>query len=300
MDYLGEIIAIGVDTAILLLCLRQYFKQKDTIDSIQGAPTYEITNDLHDLVKNSAGGKLPYVVLRGTVKCLENPIISKNSPNVVGAVQRMTISEHIITRASAGFWSEQTRPLHVSHNVSSFALFKDNVSVEVNDALTAEILDMDIVWDHYEPSQLGMLDHIWGFFSGVRQKGLQSTEEMLREGALITGIGELSSSNGKLVLQLPRSGNPLFLTTLTKTGLVFKLSDGQTNIRMICAFLGIVGIILCGLLTRKYLDKKEKERKDLRLRDRLEKSRRERRVAARDRNLSGEQLCIVCVHNPKE
>lgn len=83
-------------------------------------------------------------MLRGTVKCLENPIISKNSPNVVGAVQRMTISEHIITRASAGFWSEQTRPLHVSHNVSSFALFKDNVSVEVNDALTAEILGINI------------------------------------------------------------------------------------------------------------------------------------------------------------
>ncbi|XP_026466075.1 mitochondrial E3 ubiquitin protein ligase 1-like, partial [Ctenocephalides felis] len=264
------------------------------------APTFEISTSLQDAVKNSPESRIPYVVLRGTVKCMGAPLTSKNSPNISGAVQRVTISEHIVTRASAGFWSEQTRPLHVSQNVAPFSLFKDNFEVEVEDALSAELLDMDIIWDNYEPSQLGMIDHIWGFFSGVRQKGLQSTEEMLREGALITGIGELSTCDGSLKLQLPKSGQPLFLTTMTKSGLVFKLTAGQNNIRMICVFLGVIGVVLCSLLARKFLEKKEKERKDLRLKDRLEKTRRERRVAARDKNLSGDQLCIVCVHNPKE
>lgn len=53
--------------------------------------------------------------------------------------------------------------------------------------------DLDVIHDSYEPSSLSFFDHVFGFFSGIRQRGLQTTEEILRDGSFITqlyiGIG---------------------------------------------------------------------------------------------------------------
>lgn len=48
---------------------------------------------------------------------------------------------------------------------------------------------MDVISDKFEPMSPGVIDHVWGFFSGVRQRGLQTMEEMLRDGSYITAIG---------------------------------------------------------------------------------------------------------------
>lgn len=69
---------------------------------------------------------------------------------------------------------------------------------------------------------------------GVRQRGLQSTEEMLREGAIITGIGELTTSPDKpdsLVLQPPIDGTPFYLTTMSINSLVRTLDERRKTYR---------------------------------------------------------------------
>lgn len=38
--------------------------------------------------------------------------------------------------------------------------------MEVIDALTAEILDLEVISDRFDPSNLGFMDHMWGFFTG--------------------------------------------------------------------------------------------------------------------------------------
>lgn len=35
MDYLGEAIAFGIDTLVLGVCLKQYFKNKNAVQMIQ-------------------------------------------------------------------------------------------------------------------------------------------------------------------------------------------------------------------------------------------------------------------------
>jgi len=66
-----------------------------------------------------------------------------------------------------------------------------------------------------------------GFFTGTQQRGLQNTEEMLREGSLLTGIGELALSEDKSMfrIQPPSDGKPFFLTSLPLSALSRKLEE---------------------------------------------------------------------------
>lgn len=52
------------------------------------------------------------------------------------------------------------------YNVVPFVLQKGWYRVEVVDPLSADILDLDIISDHFEPSVPTIVDHIWGFFTG--------------------------------------------------------------------------------------------------------------------------------------
>lgn len=39
-------------------------------------------------------------------------------------------------------------------------------SVEITDPLSADILDLDVISDNFQPSIPTIIDHIWGFFTG--------------------------------------------------------------------------------------------------------------------------------------
>lgn len=109
-----------------------------------------------------------------------------------------------------------------------FQIKNGDYGVEVVDGLSAEILDMDVVYDNYEPSSLSFFDHIFGFFSGVRQKGLQTTEEVLRDGSFITAVGEIEL-DGKTLRMQPSTAAPLFLTTSTKSTLIKKFEEAKSS-----------------------------------------------------------------------
>lgn len=51
-------------------------------------------------------------------------------------------------------------------NVVPFALKKEPYCIEVIDPLSANILDLDIISDHYEPTVPTVFDHIWAFLLG--------------------------------------------------------------------------------------------------------------------------------------
>lgn len=65
-------------------------------------------------------------------------------------------------------------------------------------------------------------------------------------------------------------------------------------------FCGTISVILISIIARKIYLKKKQERSERKLKESLEKARRERRSRTRPRNLNDEQLCVVCVANPKE
>lgn len=92
---------------------------------------------------------------------------------------------------------------------------------------------MDVISDQFQPSVPSVMDHVWGFFAGVRRRGVQTTEKMLRKGTVITGIGELvTSPNSSVVrLQPPTDGTPFYLTNMQLTSLVRQLNDRKKSYR---------------------------------------------------------------------
>lgn len=92
---------------------------------------------------------------------------------------------------------------------------------------------MDVISDVFKPSQPSVFDHIFGFFYGIRRRGIQETEKMLRKDVVITGIGELViAKDGKgLRLQPPDKGAPFYLTTMSVNSLIKKLEDSRRNYR---------------------------------------------------------------------
>lgn len=160
---------------------------------------------------------------------------------------------------------------------------------------------MDVISDKFIPTVPSVIDHIWSFFAGVRQRGVQSTELMLRKGVMVTGIGELvHSNNGSLRLQPPSNGSPFYLTSMQVTSLIKKLDSSKRNYRSLCIVFGSVGIVILGLIVRKYWQKYSELEEEAKRKQQLEKARRERRRILRENNLPENQLCVVCKENPKE
>lgn len=161
--------------------------------------------------------------------------------------------------------------------------------------------DMDVISDTFHPAVPSVIDHIWSFFAGVRQRGIQSTEKMLRTGSMVTGIGELvASKDGTLKLQPPSNGAPFYLTNMPVDSLIKKLDGSKKNYRILCIIFGAIGMIVAGMIIRKYWKIKMEMEEAAKRKILLEESRRERRRRMRDNDLPENQLCVVCKANPKE
>lgn len=299
MEFIQEGICLGVDLLLLGICFKEYYNYKKTVSNLKNAPQIPIDADLKKLLESKKDKKIPYAVIRGTVIPVGVPIRSVMSPSVTGVVQVIKLSEHRVARGFAGFWTEQRRIIHVSSNEMPFQLKNGDYGVEIADGLSAEILDMDVVYDNYEPSSLSFFDHIFGFFSGVRQKGLQTTEEVLRDGSFITAVGEVEL-DGKTIRMQPSSTAPLFLTTSTKSTLIKKFEEAKSSMAVKIFVCSTITVVLVGIIVRKIYLKKKQERDERKIKETLDNERRRRRAKTRPQNLTPEQLCVVCSTNPKE
>ncbi|XP_043282929.1 mitochondrial E3 ubiquitin protein ligase 1 [Venturia canescens] len=303
MDYLGEIIALGIDSIIFGICLKQYYHCKNAVTSIKGAEYHDIGPNLFSSLNYDPDGKLSYVVIRGLVTPLGKPFRSINNDAVTGVIQKLSVKEHVVARTTAGFWSDQENTMQEIYNSMPFALRRGQYKVEVHDAVSAEILDMDVIKDEFTPSVPSIKDYLWGFFTGVRQRGLQSTEQMLREDTVITGIGELardSTNPHSLILQPPADGTPFYLTTMSVGSLLRKLDERRKTYRWLCLVFGAIGVLIGGIVVRRYLKDREEQRLADELQQALEETRRTRRRRVREKDLREEQLCVVCRTNPRE
>ncbi|XP_023166671.1 mitochondrial E3 ubiquitin protein ligase 1 [Drosophila hydei] len=299
MDFVHEAVALGVDILILGLCVREYVNYKTTARVLKEAPQYNIDGELKNIVSRQRDKKIPYAVIRGTVAPIGVPLRSSFVPSVSGVLQIVKLHEHRVMRAFAGFWAEQRKMLHESINEMPFELRNQSHGVEIIDAMSAAVLDVDVVYDNYESTSLSFFDHIFGFFTGVRQKGLQTTEQVLRDGSFLTAIGELEMDGETLRMQPSKQG-PLFLTTATKSTLIKRFEDAKSSMLFKIVLCSSISMVLLGLIVRKMYRKKKQEHEEAKIRKRLEVERRERRARNRPHTLTQDQLCVVCSTNPKE
>ncbi|EEB19160.1 conserved hypothetical protein [Pediculus humanus corporis] len=303
MDYLGDIICLSLDSVIFGVCLKAYLRNKHALHSIENAPEFGIDKHL-EVFLNKNSGKFPYIAVRGSVKALGPAIKSLNHPSISGVIQKLSIRDMSFREAHQDFGlTENQRTINEIFNSIPFALTsrRGDVEVEVIDALAAEILDLEVVSDRFDPSNLGFMDHMWGFFTGIRKRGLQTIEEILKEGAYITAVGEVQKDGGSLRIQPPTDGTPFFISTMPVNSLVRRLDEKVKYYGWISFGFGVLGIFLFGTLIRKYFKKHNEWLKKEAERKRLESTRKERRKNVRNtEDLPMDKLCVVCQSNPKE
>lgn len=70
--------------------------------------------------------------------------------------------------------------------------------------------------------------------------------------------------------------------------------------RLLCVLFGTIGIIIGGLMARRYYLYRLKQIENEKRKKELELSRRERRKRVRDDDLTESQRCVVCRANPRE
>jgi hypothetical protein len=72
----------------------------------------------------------------------------------------------LISRSILFHRYDQTRAIREFCNSVPFVLQGSKKSVEVIDALRADVLDLETISDSFQSSNPTLVDHIWGFISG--------------------------------------------------------------------------------------------------------------------------------------
>uniref|UniRef100_A0A1B6G609 RING-type E3 ubiquitin transferase n=1 Tax=Cuerna arida TaxID=1464854 RepID=A0A1B6G609_9HEMI len=292
-----EIILFSVDAIFSIILVKSYNKIGRYINCLQEVSSREDDNALDNLKTDK--GK--YALVHGPVKALGNTIPSLHVPHMSGVVQKLSTSELVMTRNSSGFWWDESRPIHQSYNVVPFAIVLGKHVIEVQDVLQADELHLDTVYNKYDRTVHSLAGNLWSFFFGVRQYGMQTTEEMLKEGTIVTGIGDLMLSSDGTKLLVPPSGNkPYFITTQPLSSLLRDLRDKKSLFGWLLILTGGLTILFGGLLARRLWANLKKRKAKQELQRRLDQDRRSRRQNVRDNELPETLRCVVCQENPKE
>ncbi|XP_075221042.1 mitochondrial E3 ubiquitin protein ligase 1-like isoform X2 [Lycorma delicatula] len=298
MDFCTEIFCISIDAILFGISFSQYTFFCKTLSRLKNAKYLGTDPELDKLTEEDKEN----AVIKGSVIALTNDLVhSFHSPQSKGVIQKITVTEHNISKNATGFWSDSKHLVQEVTNTVPFGLKQDKYVVEVVDVRDCYILDLETVAAKFEPTRLGTLDSIIGFFNGVRQRGIETTEEMLKEGTILTGIGELTVVNGVKTLGPPSDGSGYILTVTPVSSIIKRLKGEQATMRLLLFLFGTIGIVLFGLMVRRGYKYYVYKMNEIERKKRLEEIRRERRTAARDNEeLREEQRCVVCRNNPRE
>ncbi|KAJ6656802.1 hypothetical protein lerEdw1_003133 [Lerista edwardsae] len=106
--------------------------------------------------------------------------------------------------------NDYAKVIHQRTNTTVFDLVPQDeeagVAVRVLKPLDATELSLETVYEKFHPSVQSFTDVIGHYISGERPKGIQETEEMLKVGSVLTGVGELVLDHATIKLQPPQAG----------------------------------------------------------------------------------------------
>ncbi|XP_008941719.1 PREDICTED: mitochondrial ubiquitin ligase activator of NFKB 1, partial [Merops nubicus] len=262
------------------------------------------------------------------VQSVKETLSSQFVENCQGVVQRLTLQEGVERHRPALVQWECPEPapragsvtgaltlcmvgndyeklIHQRTNTTPFQLLSaeedaPGVAVRVMKPLEASELSLETVYEKFHPSIQSFTDVLGHYLSGERPKGIQETEEMLRVGTALTGVGELLLEHGTLRLQPPKQGLPYYLSASPFDAL---LQKQEANVRFWKTLTLLFGLATCAVLffvlRRHYRDRLQRRR----LRQMREEFRQAQELLLRRAGPEGAEtlknVCVVCWNNPK-
>ncbi|KAM4643879.1 mitochondrial ubiquitin ligase activator of NFKB 1 isoform 1-T2 [Discoglossus pictus] len=298
----GQVVLLATSSAVTALFYSIYRQKSCTAQTLKGAKKISLDDDLQRVLMELPGRCVPYAVIEGVVRSVKDTLSSQFVENCRGVIQRLSLKEHkMVWNRTTHLWNDHEKVIHQRTNTVPFDMVPDHsgppgVSVRVIKPLDAADLGLETVYEKFHPAVQSFTDVLGHYISGERPKGVQETEEMLKIGATITGVGELVLDHKTIRLQPPKPGMQYYLSNLDFEALVQKQESQVRLWKILSVLFGVATCVtLFFILKRQYRHHKEKQR--------LRRLQREFQEAkARLEEEGGENThntCVICLNSEK-
>ncbi|OCT73456.1 mitochondrial ubiquitin ligase activator of nfkb 1 isoform X2 [Xenopus laevis] len=302
----GQVILLTTSSAITALFYSIYRHKYRSVQTLKEAKKFCLTDDLPAVLSDLPGKCVPYAVIEGAVTSVKEVLNSQYVENCKGVIQRLSLKEHkMVWNRTTHLWNDHEKIIHQRSNTVPFDLAPENpeesgVSVRVLRPLEAVDLGLETIYEKFHPAVQSFSNILGHYMTGERPKGVQETEEMLKIGATITGVGELVLDNKTIKLQPPKDGMLFYLSSMDYEGLLEKQEVQMRWWRILSIVFGVASCItLFFILRRKYRHYKEKQHLK-NLQREFEESRARQRVQQEPQNKEEVQNpCSICLSTEK-
>ncbi|XP_054031877.1 mitochondrial ubiquitin ligase activator of NFKB 1 [Dryobates pubescens] len=298
---------LAASTAVTALLYSVYRQKARVARGLEGARRVRLDGDLRAVLLEAPGRCVPYAVIEGVVRSVKETLSSQFVENCKGVVQRLTLQEHkMVWNRTTHLWNDYEKLIHQRTNTAPFELVPPEeegaggVAVRVLKPLEAAELSLETVHEKFHPSVQSFTDAIGHYISGERPKGVQETEQMLKVGTALTGVGELVLDGSSIKLQPPKQAMPYYLSTCDFDTLLRRQEASARFWKSLTLLFGLATCaVLFFLLRRQY--RQHLERKQLRRMQ--EEFRQAQERLLRELGAEGAETlknaCVVCLSSPK-
>ncbi|XP_056588505.1 mitochondrial ubiquitin ligase activator of NFKB 1 [Triplophysa dalaica] len=300
-----QIMMLATSSALTAILYTIYRRKSNHVVRLREAKKMSLNPDLKTILNEAPGKCVPYAVIEGVVRSVKETLNSQFVDNCKGVIERLTLKEKkMVWNRTTHLWNDCEKVIHQRTNTVPFDLtpHDDTVSatVRVVRPLDAAELDLETTYENFHPSTQSLTNVIGHFISGERPQGIKETEEMLRLGASMTGVGELVLENNLVRLQPPKQGLRYFLSRLDYNEL---LNKQERQLRLWRVLTVLFGLAACAtlfyMLWRQYVLRRDR-RKERSLLDEFRKWKNRR---LQELNLAEEEIspntCTICLSNER-
>ncbi|XP_069466474.1 mitochondrial ubiquitin ligase activator of NFKB 1 [Ambystoma mexicanum] len=292
---------LGSSSALTALFYAIYRQKSHAVQTLKGAQKLSLDQDLQSILQAAPGKCVPYAVIEGVVRSVKETLSSQFVENCQGVIQRLSLKEHkLVWNRTTHLWNDCEKMFHQRTNTVPFDLVPDDinggsVSLRVLKPIEAVELGLETVYEKFHPSVQSFTDSIGHYISGERPKGILETEEMLKIGATVTGVGELVLDHQTIKLQPPKTGMQYYLSSMDFQTL---LQKQESRVRIWKILTLVFGLATCAslffILRRQYmLHQEQRRRKEMQDLFRETQARLQHESSPEDDEAS-KNICVVC------
>ncbi|XP_072552791.1 mitochondrial ubiquitin ligase activator of NFKB 1 [Salminus brasiliensis] len=301
----AQIVLLATSSALTAVLYSVYRRKAGHVARLKEAKKISLDQDLKSILAEAPGKCIPYAVIEGVVRSVKETLNSQFVDNCKGVVERLTLKEKkMVWNRTTHLWNDCEKVIHQRTNTVPFDLapHDDSVAatVRVVRPLDAAELDLETTYENFHPTVQSLSNVIGHFISGERPQGIWETEEMLRLGASVTGVGELVLDNSLVRLQPPKQGLRYFLSRLDSEALLGKQESG---LRVWKALTLLVGLAACAtliyMLWKQYVWRRERRKERSVLKEFKEQQKKRVRELNLDEGAMSPTTCIVCLSHER-
>ncbi|XP_017274607.1 mitochondrial ubiquitin ligase activator of NFKB 1 [Kryptolebias marmoratus] len=297
----AQIVVLATSSALTAIFYSIYRSKAKTVSRLTEAKKISIDQDLKSLLSETPGRCVPYAVIEGVVRSVKDTLSSQFVENCRGVIERLTLKEEkMVWNRTTHLWNSTEKVIHQRTNTVPFDLgsHDDDIitTVRVIRALDASELDLETTYENFHPTVQSLSNVISHFISGERPKGIHETEEMLRVGDSVTGVGELVLDNNLIKLQPPKQGFCYFLSRQDYESLLKKQVNGVRLWRILALVFGLAACsTLLFMMWRRYVHCRQSKKKRSMLEEFKEQQRKRLRELQMEESSVPPTSCTVCL-----